>query len=241
MAIKQHTGIGERSTLAGFSWAAIWTGSCTAFCFSPWTLLSSWWWHFWAGWSSGAAIDARRKRCFLSLNDSEPPGSVFPAAWSHTPHCTDRHVAPKLLKPQNMDVKQHKNVSTLAKEYKWLLMFVRSAPPAYLSIMHQASVASVHFVVLMWEALRLSDFKVVDWFRQEDILCQDILFFFFFLDSFKFPYLPLGLSGPDADTPVSKSTYVTFFCYAKAVLKIRRSRGMFWIFQDKDRFWFCFV
>lgn len=42
-------------------------------------------------------------------------------------------------------------------------------------------------------------------------------------------------------TPVSKSTYVTSFCHAKAVLKISRSRGMFWIFQDKDHFRFFFV
>lgn len=42
-------------------------------------------------------------------------------------------------------------------------------------------------------------------------------------------------------TPVSKSTYVTSFCHAKAVLKISRSRGMFWIFQDKDCFRFFFV
>lgn len=42
-------------------------------------------------------------------------------------------------------------------------------------------------------------------------------------------------------TPVNTSTYVTSFCHAKALLKISRSREMFWIFQDKDCFRFGFV
>lgn len=42
-------------------------------------------------------------------------------------------------------------------------------------------------------------------------------------------------------TPAGESSYVTSFCQTEAVLKISGSRGMFWIFQDKDSFRFCFV
>lgn len=69
--------------------------------------------------------------------------------------------------------------------------------------------------------------------------------FFFFWRCTRLVQISLSSTWPfrtrRRHTPVSKSTYVTSFCYAKAVLKISRSRGMFWIFQDKDRFRFCFV
>lgn len=79
------------SILAEFSLEATWAGSCRAFCFSALSLLSSSWWHFWAGESLAVGLDAQRKdRCHL-LSDLEPPWNVSPAAWSHTQRCSDRH------------------------------------------------------------------------------------------------------------------------------------------------------
>lgn len=69
--------------------------------------------------------------------------------------------------------------------------------------------------------------------------------FFFFWRCTRLVQISLSSTWPlrtrCQHTPVSKSTCVTSFCHAKAVLKISRSRGMFWIFQDKDGFRFCFV
>lgn len=43
------------------------------------------------------------------------------------------------------------------------------------SIMYQALVFAAHFVGLVWEDLHLSDFKMDDWFRQEDIPQQGVI------------------------------------------------------------------